>query len=104
MAIYVFAYILCSQSSTLLKQAQAGLMTSVSMSSVVLVPAELCMQPHIPVCAHLCGEHTHPSGAHTQLGCWLDLRIGTCGSLGATQLLNWAASNGIFRLAVLLLH
>lgn len=67
MAIYVFAYIFCSQAFTLIRQDQAGLMTRVSKSTVVFFPAELCMQPHIPACAQLHGEHAHLSGVDTQL-------------------------------------
>lgn len=77
-------------------------MTSASMRTVVLVPAELCMQPHIPVQAHCYDEHLL-GPEHTQLCCWLDVGLGTCGSLTAIQLLDWAASSGILRLAALLL-
>lgn len=98
----VLACTFCSQAFTLIRQDQAGPMTSASMRTVVLVPAELCMQPHIPVHAHCYDEHLL-GAEHTQLCCWLDVGLGTCGSLTAIQLLDWAASSGILRLAALLL-
>lgn len=79
--MYLHTFIFCSQAFILIRQDQAGPMTSVIMSTVVLVPADLCMQPHIPVCAQLHGEHTHPSGEHTQLCCCLDMGQEPVGAL-----------------------
>lgn len=61
------------------------------------------MQARIAVYAHSYDEHMHLLGVHTQLCYWLSVGIRTCASLAAIQLLDWAASHGVFRLAVLLL-
>lgn len=72
MAVYVFGCISCSQAFTLIRQDQAGPVTSASLSAVVLVPVviyHINVQPHTPVHAHLYDEHTHLWRAHTQLCC-----------------------------------
>lgn len=71
-AVYVFGCIFCSQAFTLIRQDQAGPVTSASLSAVVLVPVvihHINVQPHSPVHARLYDEHTHLWRAHTQLCC-----------------------------------
>lgn len=68
MAVYVFGCISCSQAFTLIRQDQAGPVTSASLSAVVLVPVvihHINVQPHSPVHARLYDEHTHLWRART---------------------------------------